>query len=518
MHRYYRRCLTACLTLLLVALPAMADVRLPHVIGDNMVLQRDVPVPIWGWAAPGEKVTVRLGEQSLNAVADAAGAWQVKLPALTAGGPHDLVVTGQNTITLKNILVGEVWICSGQSNMEMGINQVQDAEKEIAAANYPEIRTFQVPHRPAGQPLPDVDAEWRVCTPDNIKVGIWGGFSATAYFFGRELHRELKVPVGLICTSWGGTRIEPWTPPCGFADLPKLEPIKQEIAAADAEYRAAVSSALGPIDAWVTAARAALSAEKPLPPAPAWPRHGLAHEGRPTGLYNGMVHALVPFALRGAIWYQGESNAAGGDGMLYFEKMKALIGGWRSVWGQDDFPFYYVQIAPFRYQKIQKAIAPTAIPEVWQAQTAALAIPNTGMAVTTDITDLDDIHPKNKQEVGRRLALWALANTYGQKNLVYSGPLYKSMAVEGNKIRVSFDHVGGGLAARDDKPLTWFEIAGADQKFVKAEARIDGATVVVSSDAVAAPVAVRFGWSMEAEPNLMNKDGLPASPFRTDQW
>jgi sialate O-acetylesterase len=225
-----------------------------------------------------------------------------------------------------------------------------------------------------------------------------------------------------------------------------------------------------------------------------------------------MVHPLVPFGIRGAIWYQGESNR--GEDMLYFEKMKALINGWRSVWAQGDFPFYFVQLAPFRYQGDV-----LALPRIWEAQTAALSIPNTGMAVTVDTVDnIADIHPINKQDVGKRLALWALAKVYGRKGLVYSGPLYKSMAIEGNKVRVSFDHVGGGLVSRDGKPLTHFEIAGADKKFVKAKAEIDGNTVVVSADAVAAPVAVRFGWHQEAQPNLSNKEGLPASPFRSDRW
>ncbi len=241
--------------------------------------------------------------------------------------------------------------------------------------------------------------------------------------------------------------------------------------------------------------------------------HPLASNGQPTGLYNGMIHPLVPFAIRGAIWYQGEANR--GDGAKYTEMMKALIGGWREAWGEGDFPLYFVQIAPFSNSKYYSK---DQLPFLWEAQTAAMAIPNTGMIVTTDIGNLDDIHPKNKQAVGRRLALWALARTYGQDNLVCSGPLYKSMTVERDKVRLSFDYVGGGLASRDGKALSWFEIAGEDRKFVPAHATIDGETVVVSSDKVAAPVAVRFGWDNLAEPNLTNKEGLPASPFRTDRW
>jgi sialate O-acetylesterase len=498
------------------AAPAIADVRLPHVLGDHMVLQCGRPVPIWGWAEPGEQVTVKLGEQTAAAKADEKGAWLVKLPEQKAGGPVELVITGKNTIRLTDILIGEVWVCSGQSNMEMGLGVVKDGAQEVAAAKYPNIRLFHVPKRPGGQPMPDVNAAWLPCTPENVSAGEWGGFSAVAYFFGRELHNELKVPVGLIDTSWGGTLIEPWTPPVGFAAVPALKAIQEQVEKANADYRKSLSVALDPIEKWAQATRKALSASADLPPSPEWPQHPLCSSGLPTGLYNGMIYPLLPFAIRGAIWYQGESNAT--EGMLYFEKMKALIGGWRSVWGEGDFPFYFAQLAPFRYSIHWQNFPPAGLPTLWEAQVAALSIPNTGMAVLTDISNLDDIHPANKQDVGKRLALWALAKDYGRKDLVYSGPLYKSMAVEGKQIRIKFDYVGGGLAARDGKPLTWFEIAGADQKFVKAEAKIDGETVLVWSDAVATPAAVRFGWNMEAEPNLMNKSGLPASPFRTDRW
>jgi sialate O-acetylesterase len=268
---------------------------------------------------------------------------------------------------------------------------------------------------------------------------------------------------------------------------------------------------------WLPGAEKAVAEGKSVTAPPTWPKHQLDDMGQPTGIYNAMIHPLVPFAIRGAIWYQGESNAA--EGMAYCDKMKALIGGWRTVWGQGDFPFYYVQIAPLDGQAgLYKVYADDQLPRLWEAQTAAMALPNTGMAVTNDIGDLADIHPKNKQDVGKRLALWALAKTYGRAGLVCSGPLYKSMAVEGDQIRVRFDYVGGGLASRDGKPLTWFTIAGEDHKFVDAQAIIDGDTVVVRSDQVPKPVAVRFAWSMTAQPNFMNKDGLPASAFRTDRW
>lgn len=500
---------------------ATAEVRLPHVLGDHMVLQRDVPLPVWGWADPGERIHVQLGDNSASIAADQEGNWMVKLPAMKAGGPHELVVHGENTVRVTDVLVGEVWLCSGQSNMEMGVGVVMDADKEIAAADYPRIRLLELPRNPAGEPVRDINAQWRACGPKTIADGWWGGFSAVGYFFGRELHNELGVPVGLIDSAWGGTRIEPWTPPGGFASVPALHEVVDQITQKDEQYKQkTLPERMDKIEKWIAATRAALAAGDPLPRTPYWPRHPLENEREPTGLYNGMIHPLAPFAIRGAIWYQGESNVHTADGMLYFEKMKALVGGWRSVWGQGDFPFYYVQLAPFKYTLHRKTISPYDMPEIWEAQLAALQIPNTGIAVTTDLGDWRDIHPKNKQEVGRRLALWALAKTYGRTELVYSGPLYGSMTVEGDRIRIRFEYVGGGLSTRDGQALNWFEIAGADRVFHTARAEIDGETVLVWSEKVPEPVAVRFAWHMLPEPipNLVNKEGLPASPFRTHRW
>ena len=494
-----------------------AEVTLPSVIGSNMVLQRDMQVPIWGWGSAGEEITVTLSTEdegaeplfSTTAVANVEGNWKITIPAMQAGGPYILRVAGSsNTLELTNILFGEVWVCSGQSNMQWSVSASKDSEAEIAAANYPNIRLFYVPRVPSGLLQDDVQADWSETTPETIE-----NFSAVAYYFGRKLYKNLDVPIGLINTSWGGTRIEPWTPPAGFATVPALESISKEIQAAHENYRQQLPQKMKEIEAWIAETREALETEARLTQMPN-NRHPLRHQARPTGLYNGMVHPLVPYAIRGALWYQGESNLQ--DGMLYHEKMKALINGWRGVWGQGDFPFYFVQLAPFNYGGWVNN--PFALPRIWEAQTATLSVPNTGMAVTTDIGNLKDIHPRNKQEVGRRLALWALAKTYDRENVTYSGPLYKSMTVKGNTIRLSFDHVGSGLMARDEKPLTWFEIAGEDKQFVEAKATIDGDTILVSSGAVANPVAARFGWHQSAEPNLMNKEGLPASPFRTDSW
>lgn len=499
------------LLLCLIQPLAHAEVTLPRVIGNNMVLQRDMQVPVWGWASAGEEITVTLNTEPLystTAVADAEGNWQVKLPAMQAGGPYTLKVTGENTLELTNILFGEVWVCSGQSNMQWSVRASKDSDAEIAAGNYPNIRLFYVPRVPSGLLQKDVEADWYETTPETIE-----NFSAVAYYFGRKLYKNLDVPIGLIHTSWGGTRIEPWTPPVGFTSVSTLEAISKEIQEAHATYREQLPQKMKEVEAWIAETRKALETGALLTEMPE-NRHPLRHQGRPTGLYNSMVHPLVPYAIRGAIWYQGESNLQ--DGMLYHEKMKALINGWRKVWEQGDFPFYFVQLAPFNYGGWVGD--PFFLPQIWEAQTATLSIPNTGMAVTTDIGNLKDIHPRNKQEVGRRLALWALAKTYSREDVTHSGPLYKSMKVERNSIRLAFDVVGSGLMSRDEEPLTWFEIAGEDKQFVEAEATVDGNTVVVSSAIVANPVAVRFGWHQSAEPNFVNKEGLPASPFRTDSW
>jgi sialate O-acetylesterase len=440
------------------AFTAAADVTLPRLFTDHMVLQRDAEIRVWGWAEPGEQVTVTLRGRTASAKAADDRTWSVTLPSMLAGGPYTLVVVGANTVEIDDVMVGEVWVCSGQSNMEWPVSQSSNPVDEMADADQPSIRLFHVPHRDLDAPASDIDAAWAVCTAESLPA-----FSAVAYSFGRAIERELDMTVGLIQSAWGGTRIEPWTPPAGFEAVDAM----RDVPATDQQR---------------------------------------GHQ-RPMRLYNGMIHALTPYSVRGAIWYQGESNL--GDGALYTEKMKALIAGWRAAWSNEGMPFLFVQLAPFRYN------APAnLLPEIWEAQASVLAVPHTGMTVTTDITDLADIHPRNKQEVGRRLALWALAHTYGRADLVYSGPFASSARREGSTVVVSFEHVGGGLASRDGGALTWFEIAGADGAFVAATAEIVGDTVVLRADSVAEPTAVRFGWSQLAEPNLMNREGLPASPFR----
>jgi sialate O-acetylesterase len=466
--------------------PFPPALQLPSVFGDNMILQQKQPVPVWGWSKPGTEVTVKFAGQAKHARAGKDGRWEVRLSSLPASRqPADLVIEAGENLTLTNILVGEVWLCSGQSNMEKPIGRQPgqrpcfNAEQELAAADFREIRLFKVHTALAAEPQKDVAqaSGWQMCNSNSLEAI---KFSAAGYFFGREIHNQLKVPVGLVESAWGGTRIEPWTPPAGFDQVPALKPLAES-----------------------------LSATNPL------------SNTAPMAIYNAMIAPLVHFAMRGVLWYQGESNCMGNqpDGAIYTDKMEALIRGWRQLWGEGDFPFYYVQIAPFKYFSGNKpyAVSPDALPELWEAQTRALRLPNTGMVVTTDLVDdLKDIHPRNKLEVGKRLALVALNKTYRHEDIACTGPMFQKMKIKDGQAVLSFDYTAGGLVSKDGQPLTWFTIAGADGKFVPAQAMITNRNVVVSSAAVAKPVAVRFAWSEIAQPNLFNGAGLPAVPFRTD--
>ncbi len=505
--RSWFRLWSVALAVAMMSAPTWADVVLPDVIGSNMVLQQGVGATIWGWAEPGEEVTVSVGDNKATTKTNAAGDWRVQLKPLASGDKVEMTVQGKNTIKLTNILVGEVWLGSGQSNMQWSVTQSLNPQEEVAAAKYPNIRLFLVPLVPSGTPATRVNARWVECSPETV-----GNFSAVLYFYGRHLHNELKVPVGLIASAWGGTRIEPWIPPVGFESQPELASLLDQVRTSNQRYNQQLLQQVRQLKTWLAQAENASANQKDLPPFPTIPNHPLNSNGAPTGLYNGMIHPVAPFAIRGAIWYQGESN--NGMGMQYFTLMKGLIEGWRRVWSNPELAFYYVQLAPFKYGNRNEA----DLAGIWEAQTATLAVPHTGMAVTTDIGNVSDIHPKNKQEVGRRLALWALMQDYGRKDTVYSGPLYESHAVELDQIRIKFKHSGSGLASRDGKALTWFTIAGEDKKFVSATAKIEGNSVLVGSSKVTSPVAVRFGWNQSAEPNLSNKEGLPASPFRTDTW
>ncbi len=477
--------------LVLTGSAVQADVRVTNLFTDHMVLQRDIPCPVWGTAEAGETVTVKLGASEGTATADAAGKWSVKLPAMkmNAAG-QDLTISGKNTITIKDVLVGDVWLCSGQSNMEWGLGGC-NAPEDIAAANLPNLRRIKFPHVSLSKPTTDVPGKWEACSPQNT-----AGFTAVGFYFARRVQKETGVPIGLLDDSWGGTRIEPWIPLEGFAAEPALSGILDAVKKRDA-------------------ASLAVEANTPL------------DAGQPGALYNGMIYPVVPFGIKGALWYQGESN--GGEGDEYYAKMRALVGGWRKVWAQGDFPFYFVQLANFN-KDVNTPEGGDGWAKVRMAQLKSLQIPHTGMAVTIDIGEAGDIHPKNKFDVGERLALWALHHDYGKKDLVPGGPLYKSATVEGAKMRVSFDYAGSGLIVgrkEGRKPveavpggkLARFAIAGEDKKWVWADAVIDGNSVVVSSPGVPKPVAVRYAFTMNPEgANLYNKEGLPASPFRSDEW
>jgi len=648
----------ACILATVFAQSAFADVRVPAIIGDNMVLQQGKKIRIWGWANPNEKVSVVFASQKANAVADVSGHWQTLLGPVKAGGPFELTISASNTLTIKNVLVGEVWICSGQSNMEWPLINSQNGADAVAQANYPEIRLFTVQKTTSSTPLDDVKGQWIVTTPDKV-----GQFSAVGYFFGRELYQKLNVPVGLIHTSWGGTPAEAWTSNDALATTSDLQPIlaryqeglknvgerQQEYARRLAEWsqknlyqdegnkgealgyaasqtntadwptmnlpqyfetaglkmdgaiwfrkeieipqswagrslelnlaaiddfdttyfngtkvggigsetpnsynvprhykipaelvragknviavRVFDSAGEGGFGAGTMSLRPSEGAEEPVslggpwsykvelaltPKSPDWGSRpeaaGPTNQNSPSVLYNAMIAPLTPLSIRGAIWYQGESNA--GRAYQYRTLFPTMIRNWRNAWGEGDFPFYYVQLANF--QPIKDAPGESEWAELREAQTLTLHEPQTGMAVIIDIGEAKDIHPRNKVDVGHRLALWALANTYGEK-IEYSGPLFQSFSIEGDKLRVKFRHAAG-LKTSDGGAPKGFAIAGEDHKFVWADARIEGDEVVLSSKEVTKPIAVRYAWADNPVCNLYNTIGLPASPFRSDDW
>jgi sialate O-acetylesterase len=488
-------------------LSARADVKLPALFSDNMVLQQGMRLPVWGWAADGEKVTVTFRGKKVSATAQ-GGKWMVKLPNQKAGGPDTLTVEGHNQIELKNVLVGEVWICSGQSNMEWPLRSSFESDKDIANCANSNLRLFTVPKFKATEPLDDVKASppisWQRCSPDTV-----GNFSAVAYYFGRDLQKARSVPVGLIHTSWGGSPAEVWIREAVLAANPQykhdiLDPFPDQLKSNQAE-----------LAKWDKEAEE-LKKEGKQPtrgrPWPVW---------KPAELYNGMIAPLIPYGIKGAIWYQGESNAD--RAWQYRTLYPDMIRNWRHDWGQGDFPFLAVQLAPWDRNKKRSVEEITAVPgestwaELREAQgIATKVLPRVGLAVITDVGDKDDIHPTKKEPVGGRLALLGRGIAYGEKLECY-GPTYRGMQPKGEKIILSFDHVGGGLEARGGR-LRGFAVCGEDRKFAWANAEIENGKVVVSSPQIKKPLAVRYGWADYPVVNLFNREGLPASPFRTDDF
>jgi len=494
-----------------------------------MILQRERPVPIWGWAEPGEAVTVTFADQRKTATAGTDGKWTVTLdPLAVSREPREMTVTGAGTLTVRNILVGEVWLCGGQSNMGLTLRECFDAPREIAAANYPQFRFYSGGVTTSLLPAADLKGgSWKVCSPETV-----ANFAGTAYFFGRRLHLALDVPVGLIEFDVGATGIEGWVPLEGFraAPEPALQAIYREVASWDPNSeigRQAHQEAFAQIKAWLPLARQALEDHQPVPPEPLLPAPK-PYQANPCQIFNGTVAPLIPYAMRGVAWYQGESNP--GEGEIYYMKMKAMINGWRALWGAGNFPVYYVQLTNegkpnedpaaddnFRYIPVR------------EAQRRVLELPNTGMVVAIDLGEDTSGHPRDKRDVGERLALWARAKTYSEQ-IPCSGPLYRNRRVEGDQMILSFDYAESGLMVGDkdglepvrevkDGKLSQFAIAGADGTWYWADARIVGETVVVRSEKVPNPVKVRYACSMNPKGNkLYNRDGLPASPFRTDEW
>ncbi|GAB6164533.1 sialate O-acetylesterase [Thermostilla marina] len=484
-----------------------ADVQPASIFTDNAVLQRDMPLPVWGKADPGEKVTVRIGDHSASTTAGADGRWMVKLDPLAAGGPVEVVIRGKNTVTLKNVLVGEVWICSGQSNMAFALINAHNGEEAVANSANENIRLYTVPRKAEPEPQETIDAAWQPCNPETSRY-----FSAVGYFFGKHLQEKLGVPVGLINTSVGGTPAEAWTCRAHLEATPEAAPILAAFDEAMKRYPEAMKQYEQRLQEYREKVKQLRAEGKPIPRAPG-PPMGPHHTHSPAGLYNAMIAPLVPYAIRGAIWYQGESNS--GRAYQYRALFPAMIRCWRTHWNEGDFPFLFVQLAPFR--DIVDEPTESTWAELREAQLLTmLNVPNTGMAVITDVGEEHDIHPKKKQPVGDRLAIAARALAYGEK-IEYSGPIYDHMEVQGNKAIVHFTHVDGGLECRGEK-LTGFTICGPDRKFVNAQAKIEGDTVVVWAEGVDKPVAVRFGWADYPVVNLWNKAGLPASPFRTDDF
>jgi sialate O-acetylesterase len=501
---------------------ASAQVKPSSLFSDHMVLQSGDLVPIWGMAEPAEKVTVKFNGQTRSVAADASGKWMVRLNKLKSGGPFQMTITGSKAgdlaIVVKDVLVGEVWLGSGQSNMDFTVAKTvkhyfagaNNEDQEVAAANYPNIRMFTGAWKNSYEPESDVSGTWLVCTPENVKE-----FSAIGYFFARDMQKELKVPFGIITESFGASTAEAWTSREALAADAQLAPLLEAFDSKVTAYKENPPDMTAALKIWEDAAAKAKADGTAVPRKPG-SRNPVQDQHNPTVMYNGMIAPVIPYAIKGVLWYQGEAINGGPTGYkLYPLLQSTLIKDWRQRWGEGNFPFYICQLAPLKSWP-NRPDTWYNNPDVREAQATVLEIPNTGMAVTIDIGDPVNIHPKDKQDVAYRLTRIALAKTYGRK-VEYSGPKYDSMKIEGNLIRIRFTHVAGGLVAKGGD-LKNFIIAGKDGKFVPASARIDQDTLAVSSPDVPEPVSVRYAWDNYPEgANLYNADGLPAAPFRTDK-
>lgn len=497
---------------------------------NHMVLQRDKPIAVWGWADKGEKITVSINNNSISTVADDSGKWMAYLPKMKHGGPYQLKAEGKNTITLDDVYIGEVWICSGQSNMGMSVAKagrswcgVYNEEQEVANANYPLIRMYTVKRTTSDEPKDTCDGKWEVVSPETV-----GPMSAAAYFFAKDLYDRYKIPIGLLVTAFGASTVEAWTSEEAMEKNDRTRPLLEKFAAACNDYDSghALGRYMVQLEKWEkengvkseggedNATRSEDVDAKPKTKKPSMTRNPHTDQHSPCVLWNAMVNPLVPYTLRGAIWYQGESS--GGTADIYREQMEVMIKDWRNRWALGDFPFYYVQLANRGNLEVEPARGgQDAL--VREAQLQNLSMRNVGMVVAIDNANPEDpsnVHPKNKQEIGRRLALIARAKVYGEDKLVYSGPIYKSMDINGNKVKIEFDH-GSRLTAKNGK-LEGFAIAGKDGKFVWANAKIEGNSVIVWSDEIQHPTTVNYGFGRNPIISLYNKEGLPASPFRTN--
>ena len=509
--QFRRLILFACFLPLCTVHRSTADVGLPTIISDGMVLQRDVRIPIWGWAEPGEEVTVSIADQTHNTKTNESGRWQVNLDPLQVGPPLEMKVKGDSELEVKDILVGEVWICSGQSNMQWAVSQSWNADLESKAANYPNIRLITVNTPGVQKPLEDFVGKWERASSTTI-----GGFSAVGYHFGKQLHLTLDVPIGLIDNAWGGSSCEAWVRRELLDDIEIYKPLLERWAETEAKPENVAVS--GPFEqkmaTWWEDNLKAKKAGKSSPPFPKWPGGPMHTQHRPGNLFHGRLKPIFPYSVRGAIWYQGESNA--GRAFQYRQLFPLMIENWREEW-ESDMSFYWVQLADFMAESTEPGESAWA--ELREAQTMTLKkLPKTGEAVTIDLGEASDIHPRNKREVGLRLARWAMANDYGIK-VDFRSPVYKSMSTEDGKAIVNFEHVGKGLRTVDAREVQGFAISGNDRNWFRAEAKIiDGDRIQVWSDKVLNPVAVRYAWANNPICNVYSKSGLPLTPFRSDDW